>query len=110
MSDVQTHIGKVKKLNLNGKTVEEFCKEYCEKENISYNDYFFEYFKEHLFEKYIVTENSIFEIIKDERQKDYCNISYISEKNDNDEYEFVMQFYDGGTCLSEMLEHALKNI
>ena len=110
MSETETHIGKLKRINLNNQSVEDYCKKYCEHNNIiNTYDSFTEYFHCELYEEYIITDNNIFQFITNKESRDYEYISFI-DKNDDDTYNYVMQFHNGGTCLSEMLHDALKKI
>ena len=113
MSYTELHIGKIKKVDLDGLTVEEWCKRECEKQNIPLNKWNDTYKEALLEEQYpikVVEANGIlWEIEDNEREEGYNEISVLTPNSDGT-YNYVMQFYNGGNCLSEMLKDELKNI
>ncbi len=114
MSYTELHIGKIKKVDLNGLTVEEWCKRECEKQDIPLNPEWHDTYKESLLEnqypmKVVDVNGSLWEIIEDNKQEGGEDISVLTPNSD-DTYSYVMQFYNGGTCLSEMLEEEIKSI
>ena len=56
---------------------------------------------------YLYLENNIYEIIEIE-EKDVCGDYCYIEKVDDNTFRFDAQFYNGGCCLSEMLEWGFK--
>lgn len=111
MSEQQTKRGKFKKVDLQGKTIEEWCEEQCKKEGKikTFND---ETWKEFYFDiywdKFFIVKGELYEIIEVE---DLDNCYYIQvDKQDNDTYSFYATYYDGGTYLQECLEDSLENI
>ena len=57
----------------------------------------------------IEVDGTLWEIIEDNEEEDTEDISILTPNNDGT-YSYIMQFYNGGTCLSEMLEDGIKNI
>lgn len=58
---------------------------------------------------YLYLGDNIYEIIEIEERDicdDYCHL----EKIDADTYRFDTQFYNGGACLSEMIEYGFKRV
>lgn len=113
MSYTELHIGKIKKVDLNGLTVEEWCKNECEKHNITL-DKWNDTYKDALFSyqdpiKVVDVNGILWEIEDNEREEGDNNISVLTPNSDGT-HNYVMQFYNGGTCLSEMLEDAIKDI
>lgn len=53
--------------------------------------------------------NGIKEVIEDKEEEDTQDISILTPNNDGT-YSYIMQFYNGGTCLNEMLEDSIKNL
>lgn len=108
MSDYESHTGKL--ILLEPKDGEDF-KEQCKRlflqnggELEEYNDYS-DLFSE-FYNKYLYINEGIYQIIdhKELGEEDmFCKI----HKNDDDTYSFHTRFYNGGTCLSEMLEDGM---
>lgn len=112
MSDTHTIVGKIKKVDLQGKSIEEFAKEHMSFINDklpsyhkSYTEYLIEYYD---YKKYFIVKDKLYEITeyKDFDYEDFCVIN----ENIDETYSFVTSFYDGGTCLIEMLEDEMSNI
>ena len=114
MSDVEIHIGKLRKVDLNNKSLEDWCKEQCSLKGItekdSYNEDWVEQFKSELFsnEKYFIVSNQVFEAFE-HKEFEYDDIYYLKDNKDGT-FDFVMKFYNGGTCLSECIEEELEKI
>lgn len=112
MSEIERHVGKVKKVNLNNYTIEGWCEQKCKALGIKLNTYY-ETYEETLLNYYpaIVFEVNgvLWEIIEDNKEEDVEHISFLTPNNDGT-YSYIMQFYNGGTCLNEMLEDSIKNI
>lgn len=49
---------------------------------------------------------NVFNIKNHEDDGYFCNISKIND----DEYEFITQYYNGGTCLSEILDEEISKL
>lgn len=112
MSEMERHIGKIKKVDLNGLTIEEWCKKRCEEFGFK-KEFYYNSYRDVLFDKDIPTvvdkNKNVWEIIEDKEEEDTEDISILTPNNDGT-YSYIMQFYNGGTCLSEMLEDCIKNI
>lgn len=113
MSEQKTITGKLKEVDLQGKTAEEWAKEYCK---VHYNiENLDEYTKswiqqlDNKTDKFIHSKGRIFEILEfeDISYEDYCVIS--RQPNDGT-YTFCASFYNGSTHLGEMLEETLDDI
>lgn len=112
MSETETHIGKLRKVDLQGLTVEQWAEAKCRESGMTELSSYTNTWKEQLldhnnnYHKYFFYEGDVYEAFEhteiEERDVD------ILTKNDDGTYNFVMQFYNGGTCLSEMIEDALK--
>lgn len=113
MSEQKTITGKLKEVDLQGKTAEEWAKEYCKVHyNIENLEQWVESWIQQLMDKtdvFIHVKGHIFEILEfeDISYEDYCVIS--RQPNDGT-YTFCTSFYNGGTHLCEMLEETLDNI
>lgn len=110
MSEIEKHIGKLKKVDLQGKSVEEWAKEQCDKRSIlkSYHDTYSEVLQYGVYNKFIFVEDYVFEVIDDQVDEDK-DISHIEPIGD-DTYFYIFNFYNGGTCFSEMAEDALRRM
>ena len=111
MSYTETHVGKLRKVET-GPNIEDWCQAYCHTEGYheleSYHENWTEQFREHFYDKFLVTENTVYEIF-DHIETDDGSIYHMQENPDGT-YTFVMQFYNGGTCLSECLEEGLEKV
>jgi hypothetical protein len=111
MSHTETHFGKLRKVELNT-TLEEWCKQKCNEKGIteisSYYDNWIEEFRDSSYEKFFIYNNEVWEAIEHiESDNDYVDVMI---PNQDGTITFVMQFYNGGTCLSEMIEDGLKKL
>ncbi len=111
MSQTETHFGKLRKVELTT-TIEEFCKQKCNEKGItelpSYTSSWEEQFRDSFDEKFFIWENEIWEAIEHVEESD-GDID-VMIPNEDGTITFVMQFYNGGTCLSEMIEDGLKRL
>lgn len=113
MSHQETHIGVLKKIDLKGKTVEQWIQNYAyENGDTQLPDYYnnwIEYFNDKLYKTHLATETHIWErenIYKSNANSHFC---MLIPKEDGT-YIYATSFYNGGTCLNEMLEDELKKI
>lgn len=109
MSCTESHVGKIKKVDLEGLTIEEWAKEVATAYGMEFKEYYDSYKElvlDELYFRYIVVEEEIYEIIEDHEFTEE-DISELTPEGDG-VFSFVMQFYNGGTCLTEMLEDAIK--
>lgn len=129
MSYTELQTGKFKKIGeMTPEGVEEYCKDMCK--SISpekYEDVITNGFKSY--------ENSWFEVLNDElwKTKEYHNDFFVykndvlyrvydvknhedgdgffyKEKTGDDEYSFITQYYNGGTCLQEIIEEEIDKL
>lgn len=112
MSYVETHLGKLKQVDLQGKTEEQFFQEKCNDNSIieipSYSDSWKEaFFDKVSYEKYFSIQGEIWELIEHTELKEGQDIEIITP-NEDGSVNFMMQFYNGGTCLSEVVEDSLS--
>lgn len=107
MSYTEIHIGTLKEVDLGGKTLEDWCKIECERLKINKSmeyDSYLEIFLE-TYSNYKLLNDKLY-LCKD-KELDEGEINYMF-KNPDGTYSYVMQFYNGGTYLDEVLEWALK--
>jgi hypothetical protein len=111
MSRTETHVGKLRKVET-GANIEHWCQTYCHSEGFhelaSYNDNWTEQFRDHFYNKFLVTKDAVYEKF-DHTETDDGDVFHMQENPDGT-YTFVMQFYNGGTCLDECLEEGLEKI
>lgn len=107
MSEQETHLGKLIPVTIES-TVEEKCKELCKLHNINTQavgvgyDSYKELLEDMLFDEYIFCNDILYKI-EDEELEDvgyYCK----SKLNPDKSISYVTSFYNGGTCLQEILE------
>lgn len=113
MSEIERHVGRIKKVDLKGLSVDDFFKNKCEESGIEKNQWHDSY-KEAFCEQsdenpYIVNGEDIWEIIEDEEEDDYEELMILTPNNDGT-LSFVAQYYNGGTYLEEMIENGLKKL
>lgn len=113
MSSTELHIGKLREIDLGGKHVEEVAKTIAEELHhksytpvTSYLDDLLDIYPP----EYFYVNDKLYKIIVDVEYEDGCEDISTLTKNEEGDYEFVMQFYNGGTCFSEMIEDALSRI
>lgn len=113
MSYTETHFGKLRKADLGNLTVEEWCEQKCREkgdtELESWNSDWTEQFRDSFHNKYFIVENTVYEVF-DHVEAEEGNDVDIMIPNPDGTFTFVMQFYNGGTCLPEMIEDGLKRI
>jgi hypothetical protein len=113
MSNTETHFGKLRKVDFEGVTVEQWCEAKClelgKTERASYNHSWKEEFIDLECEKYFSIGDEIWEAFDHVQCSDGDDI-YHMQKNEDGTITFVMQFYNGGTCLSECIEEELEKI
>lgn len=113
MSGMERHIGKIKKVDLNNYTVEGWCEQKYKTLKIELGAYYRTYKEALLNDPYpaivIEVNDVLWEIIEDKEEEDTQDISILTPNNDGT-YSYIMQFYNGGTCLNEMLEDSIKNL
>jgi hypothetical protein len=117
MSDYESHTGKLRKvLPQENETFEQLCKRLWIAEALKGDEYTEDDYKEgalfsDFYEKFInQNDEFVWEVFDHKELGDeddsFCRI------NDNKDgtYSFHTRFYNGGTCMSEMLEDEIKNI
>lgn len=113
MSQTEFHVGKLVPVDLQGLTLEEMCKKICQEwgctEIDSFNDSWEEQLKSDSYERYFIVDGIIYFLqdhTEDEPDGHFMNMRRESDGTIN----FVTQFYNGGTCLSEMVEDGISEM
>lgn len=115
MSKVETHIGKLKRVDLLGKTQEEYATEQMvdKGERPSYHktnlNWFLEYMDDEEDEQYYAGVHSLWKTVEHKELDADDDINDLKENQDGT-ISFTTRFYNGGGCLSEMLETGLRKI
>lgn len=117
MSFTEKHIGKLVKVDRKGLTVEEWCKEYCQShfveiDNKMYKNWI-ECFRDNFYD--ICTDSirlingEIYELVKHAEFDECEDLDFFYTLEDGS-ILFVTEFYNGGTCLAEVLENGVTRI
>lgn len=134
MSSYEKHIGKLKKVDLsefNNSTEkffeeqyrklfinlseEEIKEEYHYAENYKYREnkgpwewmFFDKCYVFDMDDKFYIVNGNIYETIED-KEVDY-DASFLKDNGDGT-YDYFIEFYNGGTCLSECIEYELEKL
>lgn len=106
MSYTELHVGTLTEVDLEGLTLEQFCEKVCKDRNIKTfnNDDWVDVFK---FEcpDFIIHKGKVYHLEDIEFNDEYVD-NFV--KNIDGSFSYVAQFYNGGTCLSEILEENLN--
>jgi len=109
MSDYETHVGKVRKIKtVMGESFEDKCK------MLYFNsggkgEYYDGILFDEFYNKFIRIGEEIYKIYDNEEKECFDSFCELSENGDGT-YSFSTMFYNGGTCLSEMLAEEIKKI
>lgn len=114
MSEIQTHIGKLSRIYVpyTLKKFEEWIEEY---KNINLSEKrlhknYTIYYDYNGNPKFIIFNvDKAFEVIDQTFEDGIGDINYFKRINKN-QYDYVFQYYDGGTCFREVLEECLENL
>lgn len=111
MSETEIHIGKLRKLKLEISN-EEFFKQKCLETDIeldqpTWTEQFFWNHKDQ--NNYFIIDDVIYEAFEHKKYEDRDDISDFIQ-NEDGTISFVTSFYNGGTCLSEVIEEEIKKM
>jgi hypothetical protein len=114
MSDYEFHIGKLKKIQLKeNQSYEDFAKETLnslgKQELPTYCKGWIEFLLENCYDTYLQVNNELFCIIESEENRDAGDSYCILTENQDGTISFSTRFYNGGTCLTEMIQYELEN-
>ena len=109
MSNTETHFGKLRRVDT-VLTVEDWCRNQCllagKRELESYYKNWQEKIRGDFNEKYFIVGGQIWEVIEHIEVEEGEDIN-IMIPNPDQTITFVQQFYNGGTCLGEIIEEYL---
>ena len=118
MSYTEFHTGKLYPVKIEN-NLEETCRSIASRHNIelgedwqedfreNFNEY--EYKRKRVTEEYFIHGEKLYRVIDHEESEDSEYFMKLS-RDDNGSISFIGQFYNGGTCFSEMLEEALDDL
>jgi hypothetical protein len=114
MSHTETHFGKLRKVEIpENHLVEDWCREKCRDlgytEMATYNSTWEEQLRCETYDKYFFADGEVWEAVEHIESEDGDDID-IMVKNPDGTITFVQQFYNGGTCLSEVIEEGLAKL
>lgn len=108
MSRVVYYKGKLKKVDILGLEIEEYCKKELANKELPF---LFENFKEYfLYEKngkYAIINNELFKVERNEIAVD--DSFFFMDKNDDGSYNFDVMYYNGGCSFEEALNEAYES-
>lgn len=117
MSYTEKHLGRLRKVDLQGKSLEEWCKEQCEIRNVKRNKYqlndtWTELFKDHMIGhqpigSYHIIGDNVYQLIHHREITEDFDVFWFEPDGD---IQFAVEFYNGGTCLEEVMEEGVKRL
>lgn len=114
MSEVAHYTGKIKLIEkLRNETLEEQCKrilmqhDYTELD--SYCDSWKEMLYEEMYERYVIANDNLYEVVEKKDKKYDTDIFNVSDNKDGS-YNYEVMFYDSGCSFNEAIEIALDRI
>lgn len=109
MGETETHMGKLKRINCDSQN--EFAAGVMQNEGEmpSYYDNPLKWMLSEYGDKYISISNGLWEVIENLELDPDDDINDLRE-NEDGTINFISRFYNGGTCLSEMLEEGLTEL
>jgi hypothetical protein len=119
MSQTEFHTGRLYPVRLAG-TLEETCRAIATRHDIElgedwqedfrdkFNEY--EYKNKRTTEEYFIHGEKLYRVIDHEELLEASEYFMKLSREDNGSISFIGQFYNGGTCFSEMLEEALDDL
>lgn len=113
MSDYESHVGKLRKVDLEDKTIEEFFEQKCKEDGIEWDEYLesweevYDYHTDNYY-KYLVVNDVVWEVF--DRVKLDCIDGVHIVDNKDGTYSFNTTFYNGGASLGEVLEDAIEEL
>jgi len=108
MSDYESYKGTIKKIEREeGESLADQCKRICISRKGDKLEYYEGLLFDEFYDDYLKINGELWEVVS-KKAKDpddsYCDI----ESNEDGTFSFNTRFYNGGTCLTEMIEDAIK--
>lgn len=112
MSYYETHIGKIRKVDLGNLTLEDYCEQRVKDMKLEFNPSYHNSYKDVLLElyptKFIENDGELWEILDDTNLENDSDINFF--KRSGNEYDYVMRYYNGGTYLGELLTEEINKL
>lgn len=112
MSDYEQHSGKLRKVpSDSGESLFELVQRIYKEEGLKWDDKYTEkttYFDE-IYEKYFIIDKELYKVIE-HIEEDECDSFMRMHHESNGDIVFSTRFYNGGTCLSEMIEDGVRKL
>lgn len=114
MSETVHYNGKLVKIDrLPDETLDSLCERICkenkETELSKYNHNWVEQLRDKFYDDYVIAKDTLFKIV-DVKGLDFDYDVFNASINPDGTINFDVMYYNGGCCLTEALEEALKNI
>lgn len=112
MSEYKRNIGQVKKIDLKGLTVEEWCENRCKELKLtkeSWHNSYEELYKEKADESYVISKDTVWKVTASMYSDPYDEIFTAYQLSDGT-YRFITQYHNQCTCLWEILENNLYDL
>jgi hypothetical protein len=115
MSQTETHFGKLRKVEIENQTLEQWCEIKCKEAGNTKIESYYNSWQEQARDcleynnKYFFVDGEVWEAIKHIESENGDDIDVMIPNTDGT-ILFLQQFYNGGTCLSECIEDGIKKI
>lgn len=109
MSDYEYNSGVIRKVDLAGKTLEEFAATfYFGKTLPDYAETWTEVFLDDNYETHVLLYNELYEFVRRQSssQVEHVNVTRVGE----DTFRYSTLYYNGGACLADMLEIGIDEL
>lgn len=111
MSETVMHIGKMKKVDLQGKTTLEFAEQKLLESQKEMDDFFedaVEWLVEEYYGEYFLANNELYEILEDKKDESFDVAE--GTLNPDGSISYIAMFYNGGASLREVLEEIVNKV
>jgi hypothetical protein len=113
MSQTEYHIGKLVPVDLQGLPLEKMCQKICQEKGVIEISSLYESWEEQVkydfYDQYYVVDGVIYSLQDHTEGSDESHFMNMRRESDGT-IHFVTQFYNGGTCLSEMVEDGISRM
>jgi hypothetical protein len=111
MSDYESHKGKIRKVNQKGELMLGHMVQIMKNNGdiIDESNEILDTFMDKYYKKYFVVKGDLYEFVEHEEIENFDTFCTLTP-NEDGTISFHSTFYNGGTCLSEMLEDELKKL
>lgn len=112
MSDTEYVIGKLKKMDLKGIELEEYCENECNKNGYvleRWNKSYTSLFISEKYSEYTVFNNNLYQVVEKENKDSYDDV-FNAHEVDSETISFELKYYNGGCSFEEAIQTALEKI